>query len=515
MRRLSIFASAFLVVLELCLTNAYAQGTSSLKPAGEKVFILTDKEAYAPGDTIFFKGYIADPSQAPVSRYLYVELLNQSLDRNGESKKNFMPKVLEWAKVPAVDGEYYGILPVPEPLASGVYVVRAYTLAQKDAPGQTLFHKSITIDPAENIQQATSSDAGSANSTEWKHETGPVSVELARARKIWKLMDQSDFAPGQREMIQKIHFSVFTSRKKLPKKYEVGIASDDLGLYLSYHVEEGRILNPDGYANAYLEIEDKGASSPSSCNFALSVPDFYDGVSFVINITGSFFIYPVAGEPEYAPFFDYSSTGDGTLSQVENYHKYNDRRVKDPDDEIKADTLNALVVAADSKPGFIRTKGQVGPYTSVVEARAVRTRDEMKIHDDMNLLTYIVSSYPGLYLKAGPSGRFITSNRIALKMIRTAGENGEPEYEVGNPIPPIYIDGMLSDWTEAAYLKVADVENVFVLKGADAALYRTDLVVLLQLRGSINGFSRNRRDHNNTIVLKPMGVKNLLLLEEK
>lgn len=503
MKRLSILALSLLAMLGTSHTNVFAQDASILKPACEKVFILTDREVYAPGDTIIFKGYIADPSQVPVSRYLYVELLNQSLDRNGGKKRNFIPKVLDWAKVYEIDGAYNGALFIPESLAGGTYIIRAYTRAQKDAPGQLLFHKSILVD-------ASSSSLGQPVS-----ET-LVNTQLAQASQIWSRMDKSSFVPGQREMIQKVRFSVFTSRKKLPKKYEVGIASDDLGLYLSYKIEDGKVLNPDAFANAYLEIDSEGENTPSSCRFALSIPDFYDGVSFVVNVTGSFFLYPAPCEAEFAPFFDYSSTGDGSISQVKNYYKFNDSRVKDADEaEVQTDTLNTLVVAADSKPGFIRTKGQVGPYTSVVEARAVRTRDEMKIHDDMDLLTYIVSSYPGLYLKAGPSGRFITSNRIALKLIRTAGENGEPEYEMGNPIPPIYIDGMLSDWTEAAYLKVADVENVFVLKGADATLYRTDLVILLQLTGSVHGRTLSAREHNNTIVLNPMGVKNLLLLEEK
>lgn len=498
MKRL-LFVMAFMAVLPALWNQARANTGS----AYEKVFVLTDNEVYQPGDTIVFKGYVADPSETPVSRYLYVELLNQSLDRNGAVKKNFMPKVIDWAKVVEVNDAYNGILVIPGSTPSGTYIIRAYTRAQKDAPGQLLFHKSIVIDSNAKAQASSNGEV-------------PVSVKLSQAKKIWEQMDKSGFVPGPREMMQKVHFTIQTSKKKLPKRYDIGIASDELGLYLSYQVEDGKILNPDAYANAYLELENEGNTSASSSSFALSVPDFYDGVSFVVNVTGSFFIYPAAQEAEYAAYFDYSSTGDGSLlSAVKNYSRYNDSRVKDAEDaDIQADTLKTLVVAADSKPGFISTKGNVGPYTSTVEARNVRTRDEMKKNDDMDLLTYIVSSYPGLYLKAGEDGRFITSNRMVLKMVKSAGESGEPVYEVGNPIPPIYIDGMLSDWTEASHLKVFDVENVFVLKNADAALYRTDLVVLLQLRGAINGFSRGNRSHNNTIVLKPMGVKNVLLLEE-
>ncbi|MBQ0054220.1 MAG: hypothetical protein KBS89_07185, partial [Bacteroidales bacterium] len=337
MKRLSILVLSLLAMLGTSHTNVFAQDASILKPACEKVFILTDREVYAPGDTIVFKGYIADPTEAPVSRYLYVELLNQSLDRNGEAKKNFMPKVLEWAKVYEIDGAYNGALFIPESLSDGTYIIRAYTRAQKDAPGQLLFHKRILVDASSSSPDQPVSEA-------------LVNAQLAQAGQLWSRMDKSSFVPGQREMIQKVRFSVFTSRKKLPKKYEVGIASDDLGLYLSYKIEDGKILNPDAFANAYLEIDSEGESTPSSCRFALSIPDFYDGVSFVVNVTGSFFLYPAPCEAEFASFFDYSSTGDGSLSQVKNYHKYNDSRVKDPDDEIKADTLNTLVVAAESKP---------------------------------------------------------------------------------------------------------------------------------------------------------------------
>ena len=47
----------------------------------------------------------------------------------------------------------------------------------------------------------------------------------------------------------------------------------------------------------------------------------------------------------------------------------------------------------------------------------------------------------------------------------------------------LYIDGIQQeDWTEAYTLSVRDVQNLYVLRGAEAALYQAPAVVLLEMR---------------------------------
>lgn len=84
----------------------------------EKVYLHFDNTGYFKGETIWFKGYVvrAD-SQEPTdkSSVLYVELVNPSGD------------VIETRKLPILNGEAYGDIPLDSIYGSGFYEVRAYT----------------------------------------------------------------------------------------------------------------------------------------------------------------------------------------------------------------------------------------------------------------------------------------------------------------------------------------------------------------------------------------------------
>jgi hypothetical protein len=102
----------------------------------EKVYVHTDKSFYVAGETIWFKSYQVEAgSNKPLhlSKVVYVELL----DRQNKP-------VLQ-TKMGARDGKGDGSIDLPTSLASGVYILRAYTNWMQNFDPAFYFHKEITI----------------------------------------------------------------------------------------------------------------------------------------------------------------------------------------------------------------------------------------------------------------------------------------------------------------------------------------------------------------------------------
>ena len=72
----------------------------------------------------------------------------------------------------------------------------------------------------------------------------------------------------------------------------------------------------------------------------------------------------------------------------------------------------------------------------------------------------------------------------------------------------LFIDGIKQeDWTEACTLSVRDVQNIYVLRGAEAALYQAPAVVLLEMRHyDAREFDEERPGKQQaTIGIQPLG----------
>jgi len=103
---------------------------------GEKIFLHTDRSSYLTGETLWFKAYRVDATGHRMidwSKILYVEIL----DKNNAS-------VLQ-AKFLLDKNGAEGSLFLPASLASGNYVLRAYTNWMKNAGADFFFHQPITI----------------------------------------------------------------------------------------------------------------------------------------------------------------------------------------------------------------------------------------------------------------------------------------------------------------------------------------------------------------------------------
>ncbi|MES2732937.1 MAG: hypothetical protein V4714_14380 [Bacteroidota bacterium] len=116
------------------LRQAFAQYNRSALT--EKLFVHTDRSFYIVGETIWFKIYYVDGTlhqPLDLSKVAYLELLD----------KDQMPVVQ--TKVVLGEGTGHGSLVLPPSLASGQYVVRAYTNWMKNFSPDFYFHTSVTI----------------------------------------------------------------------------------------------------------------------------------------------------------------------------------------------------------------------------------------------------------------------------------------------------------------------------------------------------------------------------------
>jgi hypothetical protein len=84
----------------------------------EKIYLHTDKPYYLSGERIWFRAHLANAAThipEPVSRYVYVELINP------------LDSLVTRVKIRRDQGAYHGHLSVPADLPEGDYTMRAYT----------------------------------------------------------------------------------------------------------------------------------------------------------------------------------------------------------------------------------------------------------------------------------------------------------------------------------------------------------------------------------------------------
>jgi len=122
-------------------TDAFENITGKLatyveKTPPDKVYVQTDKDRYANGETIWFKTYVLDGIthlESFKSKVVYVELLD-SEDNIIEQRKLYT-------------GHYgaAGDIPLPEDLEEGSYLLRAYTKYMLNDSVPVLFQKEIPV----------------------------------------------------------------------------------------------------------------------------------------------------------------------------------------------------------------------------------------------------------------------------------------------------------------------------------------------------------------------------------
>lgn len=115
----------------------------------EKVYLHTDREVYAAGDTIWFKGYVKNASDlsgyAP-SNYIYVELISSMAEMDVvKGKVQLKERVRQRVKIQRRDDVFYGHFIIPGQINTGITVLRAYTYWMRNRELEYMFTKNIEI----------------------------------------------------------------------------------------------------------------------------------------------------------------------------------------------------------------------------------------------------------------------------------------------------------------------------------------------------------------------------------
>ncbi|MCK7556097.1 hypothetical protein MKQ70_14145 [Chitinophaga sedimenti] len=121
----------------------------------EKVYIHFDKDYYAAGESIWFKGYVSlRELPAYGARNLYFELI----DKDGV--------VVQKRIVELSEGGGAGEIELPETMKSGTYRARAYTSYMMNYDSSFFFHKNIRIyDAKKDVPSGTAARPGAGAAT--------------------------------------------------------------------------------------------------------------------------------------------------------------------------------------------------------------------------------------------------------------------------------------------------------------------------------------------------------------
>lgn len=111
----------------------------------EKLHIMTDRELYRPGDTIWMRAWVVEGETLRPryrgSRFVYSDLRDE------------MDKAVKWVKIKEREGRFVGQMVIPKELASGDYTLTGYTYYLLDIAEEFIFRKTIHILAEKDVQQ--------------------------------------------------------------------------------------------------------------------------------------------------------------------------------------------------------------------------------------------------------------------------------------------------------------------------------------------------------------------------
>jgi hypothetical protein len=148
----------------------------------EHLYLHLDRPGYVAGETLWFKAYAVDGTYhrpLPMSKVAYVEVLDAA-----------QRPVLQ-AKIALAQAMGHGSLELPAELATGRYVVRAYTNWMKNAGPEFYFQCPITV--VNTLGQATTTTAPAPSAPAYDVQFFPEGGQLVRGlpgRVAFKVTDR-------------------------------------------------------------------------------------------------------------------------------------------------------------------------------------------------------------------------------------------------------------------------------------------------------------------------------------
>ncbi|MDR2628070.1 MAG: TonB-dependent receptor, partial [Dysgonamonadaceae bacterium] len=272
----------------------------------EKLYLQTDKPYYITGEKIFFRAHLVDAVMhvpAPMSRYVYVELINP-LDSTAVR-----------VKIRPDNEMFFGHISLPEEMPAGVYKLRAYTNFMKNIGENYFFTKIIRIgDPhVLNIKTETSFRFEGEKKVIMDIRFADLKMaEYLKPKTINVRINDGELTTVKpdKEGLASIKFNLSADEQKRvayvelpesrPYKQYIRIPYPDDKYDVSFYPEGGYLVSGALCNVAFKAVRSDGSSAVVSGEVfdnkgeqVASFSSFHDGM-------GNFIITPKAGENYYA-----------------------------------------------------------------------------------------------------------------------------------------------------------------------------------------------------------------------
>jgi len=458
---------------------------AQLNTAPEKVFVHIDRTYYAAGETMWLRGYVEPAAKvAEPSRFLYVELLETE---RGEA--------IVRVKVKQGRDGFAGHLDIPDTLASGIYLLRAYTRWQLNWPEDQLFRIPVGILGADGDPSGLM--AGIARMPEAPAE-GQVLLTVQSEGESWAPRMRRRVRLRLPEGIDSADVSVSVVRRPFRSYQQAdGLRWFDAGVDLSQ-----RELTLPRESMQYLTGTVRGLSSRKPRRYMLSVVapslnysqiaevqegsrfmidslDFRDSTVFILTATRD------GGMQKYSPSIDPDPVAPPAGPwrpepvSASTRQTIEEEPVSFPEGTFLRDTIQTLTVQAD----YVRIKS---PFGNVPRTGA-KTREQLGPYDHMNIVDYVLMMKPSFEKSTGEGGTSIRDTR-----------SHESFGEIA-----LCVNGFRMDWEVGETIRISEVEKLSItLRDTDSFLLHADGVVLVELSGAGR---QTLEEQGNTAIYVPLG----------
>ncbi|OFY39845.1 MAG: hypothetical protein A2X18_02450 [Bacteroidetes bacterium GWF2_40_14] len=229
--------------------------------------------------------------------------------------------------------------------------------------------------------------------------------------------------------------------------------------------------------------------------FTLEGLDFTDSTKFLLGVVGKGGgqLYGVSINKEIFPPLTVSANKFFSSKNTESVQNATNLNVAiSVADQNRS--LTEIVVEAQSKD-FYRPKYNPSPFQQSFSRSQLREREELEMYDQVNLMDYLMITFPGLYISSNQEGERVLYSARGVTM------NGP-----GSPL--LYVDGL--QWTSTALLDqygwtVMDVENVAFLRGTSGSMFNTINGVILLTSRKNSPIQKSAA--TNTAKVMPLGYQ--------
>ncbi len=536
-------------------------GTLLVGNSQEKLYLHLDRTYFMAGETLWFKGYLANADlqdETPESNFIYVELLKDTLIVREKVKREGLG--------------FPGYISLPASLPAGNYVLRAYTRWQMNWPVEQMFHQHIKIsesgkegagNPFYSILSSNShygnksvlSDANAIDSV-----SGAVGKEELQHVNCSVVFDKAAYGKRDRVTAQVLltnekgeplegEYSVSVVRgvfRNYSQRYNIngymslwnssfGVLGMPYGREGENNMSDGRTVLQREYTQSlagYIYNKRGSKIMKHNVNFISLAAGYSNSVKMN---TGDSVILDSLDFPDSTKFSAIfrPTGGDRFRWQRDTFAVWNIELANDITDpafiedgyresvgmekrnmqrigreelaqdvflqrSVQMDTLKTLTVTAHKESPFVRVDS---PTISPL-GQQVFERRSVTVRSELDKYSYMnLIDYIVSYKNFGRKGL----DKDGVKTVIHTRVQGTLNVQAE---PLLYIDGLKEQSTSVLnYMSLNDVETLVILRGVEGALYKTVAgVILVELRNARNikytpGYNRN------SVSITPLGYQ--------